>query len=406
MRYFSCVESVSRWRCDKRESGRLKSAGLGVSPLDLIDEIYRVGVEHHDWDSVLGRVAEYMGAPSGTLGISDVSVGASEPTLHIHGLDEAFVYGTWLGEFGLEDVWADQGYAPAEGEILTGAQLLPLDQLRKKTVHSAVHQPLGIEDCLVTSLRTMGSRVMYISLYQNRAHGPFGPDDRERFGLITPHLVRAAHLDTLLTDAHLDRRVSQAALEQIDQAVFVVRNVRAEALNSRAEALANTGEGLTLRDRCLRASDLGSEDMLQAALIAAGGGQTIPRPATATPLPLRRGVDRLPLTCWVVPVANEAETGLAAIAGQGCALVFVGDPEDRPELPSDAIVRIFGLTPAEAKVATAVASGQTLREYADERGVTENTVRWQFKRVQEKLGTSRQLEVASVLWKAVPGSRR
>ncbi len=81
----------------------------------------------------------------------------------------------------------------------------------------------------------------------------------------------------------------------------------------------------------------------------------------------------------------------------------MGDPERRPEPASETIARLFDLTPAEARVAAAVAGGETPREYAERQNLKLNTVRWTLKQVQSKLGTRRQLDIASIVVRAVPG---
>jgi DNA-binding CsgD family transcriptional regulator len=87
-------------------------------------------------------------------------------------------------------------------------------------------------------------------------------------------------------------------------------------------------------------------------------------------------------------------------------LLFVGDPGRHPERASETVARLFGLTPAEAQVAASLASGETPREYAERRGLSEHTVRWTIKQVQTKLGLKRQLDIASAVLRATPNGHR
>lgn len=374
---------------------------------DLVNEIYCTGSEHHDWQKLLGHVAEFIGARSGIIGTSDVSTGYAEPKIHSYGLNRSVLYEKWRDEFGFEDCWASQGYVPQEGEVLTGTQLLDPDELHRLSVYKSAFIPLGIEDCLMTSILTSGSRVMYVALYQNRAEGYFEKEHRVRLRALAPHLVRAARLEQLLYQSRVQERIQRAALDEIDLSIFLVRNLQAEPLNSLADELLLGESGIVKRGGALHALHPESNTRLQEGIEAAGGGCTVPARRCATPFAIRRPDSDTPRTGWVVPVSEPSSSlpGLAATADPGCALVFIADPDKRPEFASETISRLFGLTPSEARLAAAIAAGETPREYAERVGVSDNTVRWTLKQVQSKLGTRRQLEIASLLIRAAPHVR-
>jgi DNA-binding CsgD family transcriptional regulator len=66
-------------------------------------------------------------------------------------------------------------------------------------------------------------------------------------------------------------------------------------------------------------------------------------------------------------------------------------------LSAEALEQQFGLTPAEARLAVALASRRTLDEYATLAGVSMNTVRSTLKGVFAKTGCNRQSELVLVL---------
>ncbi len=373
--------------------------------LDLIEEIYETGSETHDWAGLLARIARFVGATSGIVGVTDHSTGLGEPSLLQHGLDEDLLYERWLGDFDFDTPWARKGPLPAAGEISTGASRLPLDELRRLPLYSGALEPLGIEDCMVTSLRVHDQRLTVLALYRNRSQGAFGRSEYDRFRPLVPHLVRSARLETLLLNARIRDRAHRGALDEVGFAIFRISGFAAEPLNHRADRLLRKGDGLVQAEGRLRAADPNSDEIFQASIRAAGGGNSRPPVTTATPFPLRRGLDRLPLTCWTVPISIKDESGIAGFGRPGFALLFVGDPEDRPDLPEQTVARLFDLTAAEARLASAIAMGETPREYAERQEISENTVRWTLKRIQSKLGVHRQLDIASVLLRAVPRIR-
>lgn len=85
------------------------------------------------------------------------------------------------------------------------------------------------------------------------------------------------------------------------------------------------------------------------------------------------------------------------IAGTDKVLVCFDDPSrDNLADPTPAL-QLLGLTPAEAKIAALVGAGRAPREAADELELTLNTVRSALKIAFDKLGISRQAELARIV---------
>lgn len=70
---------------------------------------------------------------------------------------------------------------------------------------------------------------------------------------------------------------------------------------------------------------------------------------------------------------------------------------NRPAPGPDRLRRLFGLTPAEARVAIALLGGMGLSGVAREHGVEPETVRTQVKRIRSKTGTRSQNQMLGVL---------
>jgi DNA-binding CsgD family transcriptional regulator len=89
------------------------------------------------------------------------------------------------------------------------------------------------------------------------------------------------------------------------------------------------------------------------------------------------------------------------------ALVLLNPVATGISIPPAPIQAVFGLSPAEARMASALTAGRTLAEYANEAGLSRNTVRNQLSAVLAKTGTRRQTElVASMVATLGPGRGR
>lgn len=88
---------------------------------------------------------------------------------------------------------------------------------------------------------------------------------------------------------------------------------------------------------------------------------------------------------------------------QGRALILFSASSAVAHLAPDRIGRLFGLSPAESRVAAALCSGLSVAEYAEAHGVTSGTARFQLKQVLAKTGAERQSDLIRKLCSSVVG---
>lgn len=75
------------------------------------------------------------------------------------------------------------------------------------------------------------------------------------------------------------------------------------------------------------------------------------------------------------------------------ALLGISDPDHAPRPRQEALRQLFGLTPAESRLAAALAARRSLHEYATEAGISLGTARWTLRRILEKTQMRRQREL-------------
>jgi DNA-binding CsgD family transcriptional regulator len=149
------------------------------------------------------------------------------------------------------------------------------------------------------------------------------------------------------------------------------------------------GDGLALAGEHLSAMDRATNQRLQHLIGTALSGYDV-RLKMSVAVPR---VARLPLVVRIVHVELQA---LPSARSAGL-LLLVLDPEMWPDTPHDMLSETFGLTRAEADVATGIASGRTLARIAAERGVKIGTVRAHLKSVFSKTHTRGQADLTRVL---------
>ena len=151
-------------------------------------------------------------------------------------------------------------------------------------------------------------------------------------------------------------------------------------LNQKAKVQLNAGHGLFLRRGVLKATGSQSQQRLAKALQD--------QSASSTPgfLAIQSGN-----LSW-----HLAVQGLDLLGPDGrvnSLLITLTDNNPAGQIPAEALMALFELTSAEAKLTSALVAGTSLEQYALLRGVTVGTARYQLKRVLAKTGSSRQSDL-------------
>ncbi|HJV68845.1 helix-turn-helix transcriptional regulator [Ideonella sp.] len=212
-------------------------------------------------------------------------------------------------------------------------------------------------------------------------HSDFSAAQVGRLASVAPHIGQAFVLTerlraTLLLDeqmcAHFNRL--RCGLVICDRAGQV------KWLNDRADALLRRGGPLQLGASGLRARSNAETDMLLRELAAAGaaGGPGVRY--------LRLGHGAETLHVAVQAAAQPSTVMLVLTPAQGAS-----------DISPNALVKMFDLTPAEARLVGALVTGTTLEQYATHRGISIGTARGQLKQVQAKTGARRQPDLVRMV---------
>jgi len=116
-----------------------------------------------------------------------------------------------------------------------------------------------------------------------------------------------------------------------------------------------------------------------------GSGQRIPGGFVVPRATLK------PTAILVVPIPHNGKPGYPA------SIVFVTDPEIPCLADTALLARLFGFTPAEARVAALVMRGKAVGDIAEELGITAHTTRNHLKRLFSKTHTNKQGELVHAL---------
>jgi DNA-binding CsgD family transcriptional regulator len=223
----------------------------------------------------------------------------------------------------------------------------------------------------------------------------FSEPELARLLRLGPHVERSLRLSIRLMDSELINEGFGAALARIGIGTFVLDSLgRVVFSNPHAQAL--LGDGIEIVDDRLVISPSTDRDDAEAVLRRMLTQDAREDGAGPKPILIHRRRSSRPLALYIMPI-----TAAAALANQfltqARVIILVIDPDtDAP--PDPALVRdLLGLTLGEARIAALVGSGLPPQEAADKLGVSVETARTVLKRVFQKVGVSRQSELAALM---------
>jgi DNA-binding CsgD family transcriptional regulator/PAS domain-containing protein len=231
----------------------------------------------------------------------------------------------------------------------------------------------------------------------NLAHaesgGEFTPTDIRLGHLLMPHLQAADRLTQRLSKANMLAATAFSVLDALHHAVFLLdQDGRILHCNRVADALLHRGDTLISRRGVLHAASSTHTNRLATLLARAAGRGGLPPGAGA--LRLAPGTREGGLALLAMPFRQEAEWSLIQAPA---VLLCVTDLDGLPPPPGRQIAELFGLTAAEGVLAADLLAGLDLREIAERRGRSINTVRTHLARLMAKTDVKRQSELMRLL---------
>jgi DNA-binding CsgD family transcriptional regulator/PAS domain-containing protein len=372
---------------------------LGVrqaDPLTLVGLIYEAALSPARWPEALEAVADALGAVTAWMGAYDRRDPSKASFLGAR-LDPAW-QSAYRAHFHRLDVWLDRGLRVPVSSVKMGDELVAPWDFERSELFNDFLRPQDIRH-MIGSFVGRNSDVMVSTAFHTSARaGAFDEDARSLLQRLAPHLDRASRV-TMALDGFNGRRVGcEAVLNLLPYGVMLLDSKgRLQSANQEAERILGCGDGLGLRAGAIQVRHQGTHARLRAAISeicsAAPSGGT--NGGTLLTVP-REGAKR-PYQVLLAPVPGRAHERAFGFSVRIAAVMIVSDPEVPSEPTAVTLGRVFGLTPALARLAAALVAGRTLAEYADAARISQGTARGYLKELFARTSTGRQSELVRLL---------
>jgi DNA-binding NarL/FixJ family response regulator len=254
--------------------------------------------------------------------------------------------------------------------------------------------PNGVGRLCGAKLLAAGDSAVYLSVHREPGAPMFGQQGRAVFERLMPHLMRAERLRERMRLLSDDVAVAHATLDQLAAAAFVVdAQGGLRAANRQAEALFAEATSVRVHHGKVCLVTAGPSHRLAHAV-----QQAMPPALNASAFLVPETAHSATLHVMVLPLSSAV--AMARLADRALALVIVVDPSAK-QPPRDLFRSIYALTATEAALASAIAQGLTLKDWANERRVAISTARTHLATVFQKTGASTQAQLVRLM-RALP----
>jgi DNA-binding CsgD family transcriptional regulator len=356
----------------------------------ILAALYEAPLDSSKWEIFLRQTAEAIGGEAAALLLHDF--GDAQSLVARQWQVDPDAFRSYGAHYSALDVWF-QAVSRSPDWLGTSEQFVPFAQLERSEFYNDLILPAEIPHGIFAMVERSPSRVANLSIYRSARAGAFDEQDLPLIRFLKPHIERAYRLHSELAASRNHGADLQTVLNSMTMGVILLApKGHIVATNRAAERVLAENNGLRAgRDglRTERADESAHLLQLVAEATATSAGTALKSGGVLTVS--RRGRSSLQLLVSPVLGFDVDETHPVR------AIVFISDPARRSRPAHDILRALFGLTPAECRVAMLVADGLSPTTIAEMLGVSRNTLKSQLTSIYQKTGVGREAQLVRLL---------
>lgn len=365
----------------------------------LIEKIYAAPVGTSGWLAFLDALATVLDSSHPSLFFADSSDNKSGVMI-ASGLDPKMsrAYDDYYAE---RNVWLKGARQLLKfGIVRSSNSMCSRKTFLRSEWYADFCKPLNWSQALAATILQDGTTTSNLAVFSDKSRLEYDEDDFALVRSLVPHLQRGLKMHQHLAASTAHGQSLEAVLNGLSAPVFLVTAYgKVLFMNAAAERLVGCKDGLLVDAGQLRA--LHSNDTRLLARLMGSAAETSARRGRRSggTLKVSRTDGRAPLDVLVSPVTTREDWILRRPA---ITAIFVTDP-NRVTMTEDAtLIRLHGLTAAEARVAVALSRGLAGKEICEALNISYNTMRTHMKRIYAKTRTKRQSDLVRFMANLVP----
>ncbi len=258
--------------------------------------------------------------------------------------------------------------------------------------------PNKLDDCIWLPVMKQPGRVGNLIVITHKDRPQISRDDIAMVSSLSPHIRRAVAIGDLFESERRKGEIFRDVIDGLSHPVVIVSaDMKILFANLAAETLLQTRRMLISIRGELSFSFPHAHRAIAAAVETGQHDEFALGPAGIN-VPLANCA--MPSVAHVMPLAQRDPT--QRVSQRAAAAIFIASPGNAPLPAMDAIAALFGLTAAEKRVASQVASGRSRQEIAHASGVSDGTVKSQLAAIFDKTSTADQRELSLLVRDLTP----
>lgn len=281
------------------------------------------------------------------------------------------------------------------GAVVARAEMIDEPTFRRGEVWERLFRPRDMDIGIACKLRMSGTTSWFVDLQRSATQGPLSHTELRLFREILPHFERATRISAEFDDI---RGLAQGAAQLSAGALLVDANCQVQRANAEAAAFLERDDALLrVRHREIACASPQDTQRLKQLVIdcCRPGTDAVSGPGGSMLVTPRNDRQSEPLFLSVLPYLGTRPFDLDPVR-RAIVLIHAAVPS-RSEDFERQLRTIFGLTPAETKIAASLAAGLTLQQAAENSAIRINTARWYLEEVFRKTQTNRQGQLIALL---------
>jgi DNA-binding CsgD family transcriptional regulator/PAS domain-containing protein len=240
------------------------------------------------------------------------------------------------------------------------------------------------------------------SVLSGEAEGPLSRDAREFLERLKPHLQRACRIGMRTFVYSSQALVGHLLVDRLRQPVFLMTatgdiihvNAAARELLGSTQLVQVEQGKLHLPAPHLDVLMQRCRDLEQAAkTVGPGDADAFIDASQFRSLRIVDGAE----SAYAFYTMLSPQREMGAFGLRPIVMLLFYHPQSAPAIDASLLYAVFGLTPAESRIATMLAEGMSLKEIAVAQGTQHDTVRKQLRSIYQKTATNRQPELVRLL---------
>jgi len=351
--------------------------------LGVVDGIYGAAQGDLNWHVALDGLRIVLGGARACIG--ETRAEGFRVASHEANDDPCFSAAETMTLYGGDPLAKAEQTVPV-GRPYVWREIIDFPAFRRRRLWGEFYEPMGLHDSLSCRLVDNSNASLMLHVTRQSRQEKFSRSERKVFDFIVPHLMRAGSLERTLgrTDAAMHAMAQSAA-----GIMILGGDCRVHWMNETTEAVVSSqGALFGLRDGTL--SLAGSDQGLAMERLVAGVCAGSDPSFGGTLLLSQRGENPASAVRFVLEVAPLSERSAFGVSSARRAIVTIKAVGASQPSIEGALRSLFGLTRAEARLASLLAQDHSLRDAASRVGITFGTARNYLIRIFRKTGTDRQ----------------